>query len=606
MYEAHAAPIGMWAEAIWHQWLPVAALGALFTHAVATLTRAKCVWSRVKGPAAAYVASAWRLGWTTGSWDSASDDMGHSLTFNRDAPRFVRDAVYDSARRWRWRRIERRLPALQTHISGNGAFLTPIFRLLSRKPSSGWGPEQKGSLRSLVSGRQWPQCRLSKAKLSKAHSPNCRLCVAYGLCSDHTDDPKFTGTLVHRYWTCPVTREFREERVPRWLLNEVASKLAAGGGLAPKDHLLFTRALVSSPAALIPPPPQQETFNWVVQPMQWRSAHTAYVDASRLDAGYELCGLCPRQGWAFAVADDQGRVVAAAHGRPPGWIDSIHGAELWALLMSALNTDPFLPILGDCYSVVQGARRGAVWAQAPQRKLARAWLPLAAALDDAPGRVEWMPAHTSESDIGVKLKGDGRPITEIDRSMNDYVDLRAKEAAGADRVPIATRRAVTSLASKLTAVAMWLGVCTAAVNRWPRPDGDSASGTLRDCEPAARHSFRGAKERKHGKSASARRSAACKAKQRKLHRCRKDRPWRAEPAPRPRNLGRPPHASIPVARSGRGKKRPAETAGQLPLCPRWAAVKARLLTRLSGGPDVVGFSSQDGPEKAPNHGKKDI
>ena len=120
---------------------------------------------------------------------------------------------------------------------------------------------------------------------------------------------------------------------------------------------------------------------------------------------------------------------------------------------------------------------------------------LAAALDDAPGRVEWMPAHTSESDIGVKLKGNGRPITEIDRSMNDYVDLRAKEAAGADRVPIATRRAVTSLASKLTAVAMWLGVCTAAVNRWPRPDGDSASGTLRDCEPAARHSFRGAKER---------------------------------------------------------------------------------------------------------------
>ena len=169
-------------------------------------------------------------------------------------------------------------------------------------------------------------------------------------------------------------------------------------------------------------------------------------------------------------------------------------------------------------------------------------------------------------------------------------------------MPIATRRAVTSLASKLTAVAMWLGVCTAAVNRWPRPDGDSASGTLRDCEPAARHSFRGAQERKHVKSASARRSAACKAKQRKVHRCRKDRPWRAEPAPRPRNLGRPPHASILVARSGRGKKRPAETAGQLPLCPRWAAVKARLLTRLRGGPDVVGFSSQDGPDKAPNHG----
>ena len=583
MYEAHAAPIGMWAEAIWHQWLPVAALNALFTHAVATLTKTKRIWSSVKGPAAAYVASAWRLGWTTGSWNTASDDMGRSLAFTRDAPRFVRDAVYDSARRWRWRRIEHRLPALQCHISGVGAFMTPIFRLMSGKPRTGWGPEQKGGLRSLVSGRQWPQCRLSKAKLSKARSPNCRLCVAYGFCCDDTDDPKFTGTLVHRYWTCPVSRKFREEQVPRWLLNEVTSKLAANGGLSCKDHLLFTRALVSSPAAMVPPPPQQETFNWVVRPREWRNAQTVYVDASRLDAGYQLCGLCPRQGWAFAVADDEGRLVAAAHGRPPGWIDSIHGAELWALLMSALNTDPFLPILGDCLSVVEGARRGAAWAQAPQRKLARAWLPLAAALDDATRRVEWMPAHTSTSNIGVRLKGDGQPITEVDRSMNDYVDMRAKEVAEADRMPIAARRAVISSACKLTAVATWLGVCTSAVNRWPRPDGDSANGTLRDCEPATRHSFRRAKERKQVVATRARLSAACKAKQRKVPRCRKDTPWRTEPAPLPRNLGRPPRASVPVARSGRGKKRPVDTAEQLPLCSRWVAVKARLLTRLSVG-----------------------
>jgi hypothetical protein len=251
--------------------------------------------------------------------------------------------------------------------------------------------------------------------------------------------------------------------------------------------------------------------------------------------------------------------------------------------MSALNTDPFLPILGDCLSVVEGARRGAAWARAPQRKLARAWLPLAAALDDATRRVEWMPAHTSTSDIGVRLKGDGQPITEVDRSMNDYVDMRAKEVAEADRMPIAARRAVISSACKLTAVATWLGVCTSAVNRWPRPDGDSANGTLRDCEPATRHSFRRAKERKQVVATRARLSAACKAKQRKVPRCRKDTPWRTEPAPLPRNLGRPPRASVPVARSGRGKKRPVDTAEQLPLCSRWVAVKARLLTRLSVG-----------------------
>ena len=96
--------------------------------------------------------------------------------------------------------------------------------------------------------------------------------------------------------------------------------------------------------------------------------HSAYVDGSRLDANWQLCGLCPRMGWAFAAADDQARIVAAAQGRPLGWVESIHGTELWALLMAAINTDPFTRLFGDVPLCGAGREKGAAVGTGPPQK----------------------------------------------------------------------------------------------------------------------------------------------------------------------------------------------------------------------------------------------
>ena len=178
MYEAHAAPIGLWAEAVWNQWLPRGALQALISAAVAKLTESAKIWCKVAGPAAAYVASAWRLGWKGASWCEVTDDAGKLLQFCRDAPRRTRDLVYKSARRWRNRRIYSKFTGLPEDRRGDGLFLTPIYRLLNAKPNPSWTREDQGGLRSVYCGRQWPQVRLVKAGLAKTTSFNCCLCVA--------------------------------------------------------------------------------------------------------------------------------------------------------------------------------------------------------------------------------------------------------------------------------------------------------------------------------------------------------------------------------------------------------------------------------------------
>ena len=108
-YEAHSQPIGAWAMAVWHGWVSRAAFSKLISVSRAKLAAAKNPWSKVHGPAAAFVATANRIGWCVqGPLDITTDDGTH-LDFCVDSPAFVKAAVDASVRRWRGRKIGRRL-----------------------------------------------------------------------------------------------------------------------------------------------------------------------------------------------------------------------------------------------------------------------------------------------------------------------------------------------------------------------------------------------------------------------------------------------------------------------------------------------------------------
>jgi hypothetical protein len=257
--------------------------------------------------------------------------------------------------------------------------------------------------------------------------------------------------------------------VPDWLLREAKAAIRADGTMAPADLALFTRAIVASPEALVTPSSVQETFQWVKRPDDGIAPGKWYVDGSRLDAEWDLSGMCARYGWAIAAFDEAGALAAAANGRPPAWATGIFGAELWGLLMASVSAEPGAPFRVDCLAVQQGAGRGSTWATAPDRKLARAWGPLAAALDGEPQRVVWMPAHCSHALVGIRTLSDGTPLSAIDVNANALVDRLAKAAARADRAPASQLAAVRTLGCRLTAIARWIGQVTVYAGSFPDP-----------------------------------------------------------------------------------------------------------------------------------------
>ena len=141
-FDAHNMPIGDWATAVWESWMPERAMERLVAKA------------KVKGPAAAMVASSNEL----------RTDQGETLDMCLDSPAAVKLEVARAVKRWRWRNVEAELPQLRKGGSGTGALMEPITKLLKSKANNeDWNLALRGSLRSAIAGRQYPQSRVFAA-----------------------------------------------------------------------------------------------------------------------------------------------------------------------------------------------------------------------------------------------------------------------------------------------------------------------------------------------------------------------------------------------------------------------------------------------------------
>ena len=294
---------------------------------------------------------------------------------------------------------------------------------------------------------------------------------------------------------------------------------------------MYTRALASVPVD-VPASPAESTFEWIKQPVNGIAEGTVYTDGSLLDNQIQFAGMVARRGWAFAAFEADGSMSAAARGRPPIWAEGIHATELWALLMAVQSSAPSCPLRIDCLAVQQGSQKGAQWATAPNRVFARAWGPLAASLEDDPHRVVWMPAHCTQSDIGHKFLSDGTMMQDMDVVANAFVDRHAKSIARQDGVPPQVKQRIAHRWARVTAIAKWIGQCTVLAGEVPGPVPDEKGkfSKIRDTE---------------GQHA------------------RKVRP--------------PPKACLPQTRP----ERVPSVVGQLPLCPRWEAVRQRVAARAA-------------------------
>ena len=235
-YSASTDPIGHWAEAIWHEWIPRGILVKSFAKARRDVLQAKRPWSVVRGPAAAMYASALRIGWQTPDGITFTTDEGEEIDITLDPPIAVRRLVERSVRNWRWREVAFGAPHLQSDGHSGEAAVDPLRKLLA--PSAkriGWGVEQQSALRSAATNAQWPQSRLHKANL--VEHPYCVLCKEFGTGNHNAvagaafpEPPQ--GTVFHRIFGCVHTALFHDAFFGRlaWLRKAVTAKVGSVRG----------------------------------------------------------------------------------------------------------------------------------------------------------------------------------------------------------------------------------------------------------------------------------------------------------------------------------------------------------------------------------------
>ena len=104
--EAICQPIFFWARAVWHRWLPMAALRSALKDSRNRMAKAKRQWGVVRGPSAALVATVERIGWRIASTTELVTDEGRKLLLDADSPVVILAEAKDATRRWRLRNIQ--------------------------------------------------------------------------------------------------------------------------------------------------------------------------------------------------------------------------------------------------------------------------------------------------------------------------------------------------------------------------------------------------------------------------------------------------------------------------------------------------------------------
>jgi ribonuclease HI len=262
--------------------------------------------------------------------------------------------------------------------------------------------------------------------------------------------------------------------------------------------LALTRGLLPAPVVNQRHDCLFDTFEWSCLTAFWFKhcrdipiGCAVFTDGSLIDQkiGYG----CQSLGWAFAIVDDEGDLVASAQGVPPRWIETIQGAELWAVRM-ALEYAIFPSVLlTDCMTVQKGLRRPSEWVKSSKRKLSRVWQVVHDQLEGQDDIIHWMPAHTSKSSIGQKLCSDSKPVCDIRWTSNQLVDLMAKSAAESCRVPAVTRNWLRQRDKQVSELAKYIGLLTYAVNHFPLADGTFT----RDSDPLPKRQRTKRRGRKH-------------------------------------------------------------------------------------------------------------
>ena len=321
-FAAHEMPITQYAKACFEAWLPKDILAKTHAKMDEEIQQSANKWGSVRGPIAATILTVQRLGWEFKSATELVTGDGDTLDLCVDSPAFVSQEVTKAARKLISKEIDEAFPTLKSNARG------PIISGVRKALAKGTGPQAinekwtakcKPSLRSALCNGQWTQSRLCRAGLAK--DGICRLCLAV------------EGTPAHRH-CCKVTELQRGQCTEDKECDSFVQKMDDGA-----RHLLATRGLLAATSMNGHAPNKEGTLVWDVRPEDGvlPSDCVVYTDGSMIDGPTKSIS---RVGFGFVAYDGDGNVVAKAYGTPPAWIDTVPGAETWAVAEAMRHSVP--------------------------------------------------------------------------------------------------------------------------------------------------------------------------------------------------------------------------------------------------------------------------
>ena len=201
------------------------------------------------------------------------------------------------------------------------------------------------------------------------------------------------------------------------------------------------------------------------------------MDASQIDGedrlvrtfGYGILAVCP-----------QGKLVAAANGHPPPYVDTISQAEAHAVAVVLENTTSHGQIVTDCLSNLTLLHSGFRAATDPRRRSARTWKRIERAADGCAEyiKLKWVPAHCSWQQARKGVGSKARYISPIEWQCNRAVDELAKKAAALRRAPASVREALASTRQYALDKRARLGAVTYASQNYEYFSTDADGGTV--------------------------------------------------------------------------------------------------------------------------------
>ncbi len=438
-------PFLEWAIAAWEGDTDDVVFTAAPENAAKVVTQAADPAAAVTGPASAFLAALFRIGWRSPSprhvmlqdgsiidltvecprtinklamgamqWTQmASSTVAADLLACRMRPEVI-DGKSSTVADWRpelaadWPaatirdqhgRDKRKQANANKEALNSVPWVDPAAAVIAATRSASVGPKAQAQIASLVDGGWW-----SPAAKREAGWGNDGSCAACG-----------EARCDHRHYTleCAALNQMKEDFGDVSLFDHARQH--------PEDPL-YVRGVPAQPSRARPPE-EVTRMKWLNEAA--RTTTPLFTGNVFLDGSCDAVGIrwAWRSGWSIVAADCEGRPLFVVYGASPDLLTSSLRAELRALLNALPMAMPPLVLWSDCSTVVRGVSRGSRWCTSGRREGADIWRAIWKRIDDiGPGLVVVkVKGHATRTHIDQ-----GITTAELKRG-NDEADKWAKE-----------------------------------------------------------------------------------------------------------------------------------------------------------------------------------